>query len=616
MVEMKNILRRFMKKAASTKSRPAGNTETKQGEELSPREKLRILMMKKRREQAGLEEPAYGPVPKWDSDIVIPPPAGLDFMDGDMDLFDSPVSSSFDVRKEAPEKKMTEEETETAAGFKVIKCSYSLGDLPYHKSQQREHISDVTKCEVVHDSIRAFLDAGKLTVQQEKYPFEIILSDDTARLFTEDRDHCFYVYYEHPERIYLYTDSAEALMFKCQAIVGEEIHWLFSGISDLSERAKTIRTYTKLTPEQQAYVRRKAVMRAQSEISTKESHKPFLEKKQLKMIYSICRDTYSPEKRQKIEGLLEEASDYSRQSDALTQLSYLLGIDTCPVKQNKRTYDEIIAIMDKHIYGRQELKEMIAECIIDAQYTSAQYFSILLIGSPGVGKTNFCEALCEVFDCEQIFIDCGIIQPLDLFGLVRSYKDAQPSKVAKEFRALGHTNAVVILDEIDKIITEDRDGNGFSALLKPLGPQRQYHDDFLDDDIDVSNCKFVCTANDYNSIPDYIIDRFEGRVVFVSDYSYQEKAEIGKKFVLPRELREHHIDPSELTITDDALLLMAREYCSDKGAREITGNIRMIFRKVITEWERGLLSKPTVVDEAYVRSHLQKKQQATFGFSA
>ena len=596
MVEVKKILKLLMKKPADSSNETAKTEETKTGK-------------KKTKENKNGKE-AIPVITPEEMGFMLHPGSGLDFMD---DLEPGYILERNTA--EAAPKDVVEEDPE--AGFKLVVCAAKLREMPVYMLENRERSNkDVTACEVVHGSVRDFLSAKKMPVQKGKYACEIVLDEDTVRLFTEDKDHCFYVYYEHKETIYRYADSENVFSFPCKAIVGESVHWIFSGISDLKERAGSIRTYGKLTPMQQAYVRRRAAMKSHTEDRPREIHKPFMNKKQLKMLYAVCKESFSPEKQQKIEQLLSEASDYNRQDDALRQLSYFLGIDTCPVKRDKRSYDEIIAIMDRHIYGRDDLKAMIAECIIEAQYMSAQYFSILLIGSPGVGKTNFSEALCEVFESDMIFIDCGIIQPLDLFGVVKSYKDAQPSKVAQEFWSLGHTNAVVILDEIDKMITEDRDGNGFSALLKPLGPQRKYHDDYLNDDIDVSNCKFVCTANDYNCIPDYIIDRFEGRVVFVSDYSYEEKAEIGKKFVLPRELREHHIDPADLTITDEAMLLMAREYCSDKGAREITGNIRTIFRKVITEWERGLLSKPTVVDETYVRSHLLKKPQATFGFSA
>ncbi len=527
------------------------------------------------------------------------------------DLFDDAAESPADP--EDPEAGIT---SDPELPFRVMKYDVSKGEMPSVSGHRSLFQRETVECEVYHGPGRDLFGPGGIRVRKGAFELVFYANHECASLFSEE-DGTVYLYYCHPEVVCMDIRRPE-LKFSCLAVVGESSHWLFADIDVPGTRLSDIRAYSELTPAQKEYVNKRARRKelpADNTADIRDDFKPFLEEEQIEMLYHVCKDSLPRKTRQKAETLMGGLRGFSTDSDTLTQLSYYLGIDTHPVKREKISYDQVIAIMDKYIYGREDLKAMIAECVMEAQYASSSYFSILLVGSPGVGKTNFGEALSEVFGNEVIFIDCGITQPIDLFGVVKSYKDAQPSRIAQEFRALGHTDAVVIMDEIDKMVTEDHDGNGFSALIKPLGPQRVYHDDFLNDDIDVSNCKFVCTANDYHRIPEHIIDRFEGRVVFLSDYSDHEKAEIGKMFIFPRELREHHIDPSRLSVTDEALLLIAKEYCSDKGAREMTGNIRAIFRKVITEWERGILSWPTVVDEDYVRSHLTKKTRNSFGFN-
>lgn len=165
---------------------------------------------------------------------------------------------------------------------------------------------------------------------------------------------------------------------------------------------------------------------------------------------------------------------------------------------------------------------------------------------------------------------------------------------------------LMLLDEIDKMASA-KDGDPYGALIKPLGPQRKYYDEYVADDTDVSATKFIATANDVSNIPGYILSRFENNVFYLDAYTIDEKLEIAQKHTIPKKLAEFKLTQDDCVFREDALRLIVNGYCSDEGVRELEGNITILLRKLITECSRGLIKMPFVVDCEYVESHLKKK---------
>ena len=506
--------------------------------------------------------------------------------------------------------------------FTVKHVSEKRSDLPIYTLKEREDPRlMLPECETMHGAIRQIEEAGKVAVKKEEVEYELKLGKDTIRLYDKD-DTLLHFYYKHQGVVYLYDDGEEngKISFDCIAVLGESSQQLFADISNMKERIDSIVEYAKLLPAQRSFVnkRREDAKRFSHNDSHTDVYRPLLRKEQLQMLYKVCKDAYPLDVQKKIEELLGDLNEQRRGSaHTLAKLSFYLGIDSSPVEQKKISYTEIMHVLDKHINGCEELKELLAECVIELQHSRSPYFSILLYGAPGMGKTSVIDAFCELLNASSYFINCGIANPLQLSGSPDYYENGQASEFAEFLRNMGTARYYVLgLDEIDKAIMDHREGSVNSALIKILGPQRSYHDNYLEDDIPLKHCVVICTANDISRIPDYIIDRFEGRYFYMGEYSYSEKAEIGKKFILPKELGEHLISPDELSIADEAMELMAKDYCDDKGAREIRGCVQAVIRKVLVEWERGIIPKPFIVDEEYVKSHLKskKKQQNPMGF--
>lgn len=292
-------------------------------------------------------------------------------------------------------------------------------------------------------------------------------------------------------------------------------------------------------------------------------------------------------------------------ADIVTQLSYALCIDTDACQHRQKTYDEIMEIFNKYVYGMEALKERIAEYILAMQYSGANYFCILLVGSPGVGKTSVCEAISEILDCDLAHVDCSGVDSVGLCGLVKSYGGAQPSKISNVLIGKGKADLLLRLDEIDKLV-KDKNGDAFSALIKPFGQQRVFHDEYLDGDIDMSNTKIICTANDISKIPGYILNRFGDNVFYIPDYDTKDKAEIAKHYIIARKLMEYRIKEDELIFSDEAIWEIAANYCVDSGAREITAYVESMIRKAIKGWSRGTDPKPLLVDVEYVKRNLRR----------
>ncbi len=440
------------------------------------------------------------------------------------------------------------------------------------------------------------------------------IDEDTPLLLEEGAD-CTHVLIRRPPKHVQTQDQkapypleAVCLTNACYApYLTQEPH------EDGDDMERKVSAMTRLTSKQKAFLADMGRRPKQAELATskkEESFLPISDVRMLRMMYNACRDTYSPQVRARADILFEKI-DHDRfgsgqKEHILKQIAYTIGIDTTPKPHQHRTYEEVIAILDKHIYGMEKLKKAFAEFILSMQYSGASYCAILLVGPPGVGKTSICNAMVECLDVPLLHVDCSGADPISMTGLVSSYNGAKASKVVDAFYDVGRTDALVLLDEIDKM-TPTKQGDPYSALIKPLGPQRVYYDEYVNGDIDVSATKFVATANYIDQIPGYILNRFGGNVFVIDPYTAEEKAQIARNYVLPKQLAHYRVLAEDLVFEEEAFLTIAREYCFDEGAREITGHIVNLIRKVITEWERGIAPKPLHIDSAYVRAHLEKK---------
>ena len=472
------------------------------------------------------------------------------------------------------------------------------------------------KTTVCLESFRTKIDSTDIASGKKAFRFKdtdcILDKNEETPVIVSDYNEEVVVLFARPDVYYRTKNEPREYPCKCRAVLDDVTLDLFAKYKKEEELVEAVKIFNRLTPKQQAYIRNQSSKPPVKELDTNtedDVFTPIQDQGSLEMMYKICRDTYSAETRARIDTLFAKLHTHhfsgETKADIVTQLSYALCIDTDALQHRHKTYDEIMKIFDKYVYGMKALKERIAEYILAMQYSGANYFCILLVGSPGVGKTSVCEAISEILDCDLAHVDCSGVDSVGLCGLVKSYGGAQPSKISNVLLEKGKADLLLRLDEIDKLV-KDKNGDAFSALIKPFGPQRVFHDEYLDGDIDMSNTKIICTANDISKIPGYILNRFGDNVFYIPDYDTKDKAEIAKHYIISRKMEEYKIKEDELIFSNEAIEEIAANYCFDSGAREITAYVESLIRKAIKGWSRGTDPKPLLIDVEYVKRNLRR----------
>ncbi len=237
-------------------------------------------------------------------------------------------------------------------------------------------------------------------------------------------------------------------------------------------------------------------------------------------------------------------------------------------------------ILDQDHYGLAEVKERILEFLSTVVRRGSIAGSIIcLVGPPGVGKTSVGKSVAGALGREFFrFSVGGMHDEAEIKGHRRTYIGAMPGKIIQALKRLGASNPVIMLDEIDKIGTSFR-GDPASALLEVLDPEQNHAflDHYLDIPYDLSKVLFITTANQLDTIPQPLLDRME--VISLPGYILEEKVEIGKRYLIPKQLKEHGFEAGEISFSDDALRLIIDEYAREAGVRNLEKSIRKVIRK-------------------------------------
>ena len=263
--------------------------------------------------------------------------------------------------------------------------------------------------------------------------------------------------------------------------------------------------------------------------------------------------------------------------------NYLETISELPWGVYSKDNDDISAartVLDRDHYGLNEVKERILEFLSTVIKRGRISGSIIcLVGPPGVGKTSIGRSIASALNRKFFrFSVGGMRDEAEIKGHRRTYIGAMPGKLIQALKRTQTSNPVVMLDEIDKIGTSFR-GDPASALLEVLDPEQNnsFLDHYLDIPYDLSNVLFVTTANQLDTIPGPLLDRME--VIRLAGYVQQEKIEIAKRYLIPKQLEEHGFAKDELTITDKAIAQITEEYAREAGVRNLEKQIRKIIRK-------------------------------------
>ncbi len=370
---------------------------------------------------------------------------------------------------------------------------------------------------------------------------------------------------------------------------------------DLEERAKKLLLLIKQELEIAKIQKR---INAQIEEKVNKQQKEFFLREQLKAIkkeLGIEKD----ENESEVEKLEEKLSNLELSEEvkkAVNQeLDKLRTLNPqSPDFNVTRTYLEIIAdlpwgqysednssiktarkILDDEHYGLDEVKDRILEFLSSVIKRGSIAGSIIcLVGPPGVGKTSIGRSIAHALDRKFFrFSVGGMRDEAEIKGHRRTYIGAMPGKFIQALKRVGTSNPVIMLDEIDKIGSSFR-GDPASALLEVLDPEQNtaFMDHYLDLPYDLSKVLFITTANQLDTIPQPLLDRME--VIRLSGYIMEEKVQIARQYLVPKQLAEHGFDKEEITFTEEAIATIADRYAREAGVRNLEKQIRKIIRKI------------------------------------
>lgn len=337
-------------------------------------------------------------------------------------------------------------------------------------------------------------------------------------------------------------------------------------------------------------------------------------KKKLKK-FTLPKETY--------EKLLKECNNFAKtpssSPEANIHRNYLDFCFSLPWNTSTKeniNLDKARKILDRDHFGLKDVKKRIIEFLaVKKLAPDVKGQIICLSGPPGVGKTSIAKSLAESLGRKFIRISLGgVNDESEIRGHRRTYLGALPGRILSALAQTETNNPLILLDEIDKL-SKDYRGDPAAALLEVLDPEQNstFHDRYLDVPFDLSKVMFITTSNDKDMIPEPLYDRME--IIDLYSYTYEEKFNIAKEHLIPKQLKRHGLTRRNFSITDEALRKVVECYTKEAGVRELERQISSLMRKIACDIvsERR---KSVVIDLDELKSMLgpekYKKEKSDF----
>ncbi|MBQ4520151.1 MAG: endopeptidase La [Bacteroidaceae bacterium] len=281
----------------------------------------------------------------------------------------------------------------------------------------------------------------------------------------------------------------------------------------------------------------------------------------------------------KLERINPQSPDYNVQ---LNYLETMLNLPWGDYTTDNLNLVNAEKTLNRDHYGLEKVKERILEYLAVLKMRGDLKSPILcLYGPPGVGKTSLGKSIAEALKRKYVRVSLGgLHDEAEIRGHRRTYIGAMPGRIIKSISKAGSSNPVFILDEIDKIAQMTHQGDPSSALLEVLDPEQNnaFHDNFLEVDYDLSKVMFIATANNLNTIPGPLLDRME--LIEVSGYITEEKIEIAKRHLIPKEMENVGLKKGDIKLNKAAIEYLIENYTRESGVRELSKKISKLMRRI------------------------------------
>lgn len=314
------------------------------------------------------------------------------------------------------------------------------------------------------------------------------------------------------------------------------------------------------------------------------------------------------EAREKTEAELQKLKMMSPMSaEATVVRSYIDWMVQVPWNSRSKVKKDLVKaqeVLDTDHYGLERVKERILEYLaVQSRVSKIKGPILCLVGPPGVGKTSLGQSIAKATGRKYVRMALGGVRDeAEIRGHRRTYIGSMPGKLIQKMAKVGVKNPLFLLDEIDKMSSDMR-GDPASALLEVLDPEQNiaFNDHYLEVDYDLSDVMFVATSNSMN-IPAPLLDRME--VIRLSGYTEDEKLNIAKQHLLPKQIERNALKENELTIHDSAIMGIIRYYTREAGVRSLEREISKLCRKAVKQLLMDSTIKHIEIDENNLKDYL------------
>lgn len=357
-------------------------------------------------------------------------------------------------------------------------------------------------------------------------------------------------------------------------------------VLDMSEKIRT-KVKSDIDDQQREFYLRQQMKAIQEELGEGAEHQEVGKLKE--KLTSKKLPDYAREEAEKELRRLEMTPNASPNYGIIhSYVEWILDLPWDEYSEDKLDLKFAMAVLDEDHYGLEKVKKRIIEYLAVLKLKQDMKAPILCFyGPPGVGKTSLGKSIARALNREfQRFSLGGIRDEAEIRGHRRTYIGALPGRIIKSMKKAGKGNPVIMLDEIDKVGTDYR-GDPTSALLEVLDPEQNdtFSDNYLELEYDLSKVLFIATANSLDTIPAPLRDRME--IINISGYTLEEKTEIAKKYLIPKQIKENGLKENQISINDEAIHKIIDQFTRESGVRNLERQVAGVCRGVAAKVAKG-----------------------------